>query len=123
VGGGGQALIWALWPGRAVVCPELMPRDVADDSSWGSRGRLVSALSVGSRIIAYKRFLVGWPNMACFFHFLLLPFSINFEIFSEIKSAQIWKFHFEILFRLKFVQFEICSISNFMFKFKKFVQI
>jgi hypothetical protein len=59
------------------------------------------------------RFLVGRPNMACFFLFLLLPFSINFEIFGEIKNAQIWKFHFEKLFRLKFVQFQIsCSNSK-----------
>jgi hypothetical protein len=86
------------------------------------RGTPVSALSVGSRINTYKPFLVGRPNMACFFLFLLLPFSINFEIFGEIKNAQIRKFHFEKLFRLKFVQFEICSISNFMFKFEKNIQ-
>jgi hypothetical protein len=62
------------------------------------------------------------PIWASFFLFLLLPFSINFEIFGEIKNAQIRKFHFEKLFRLKFVQFKICSILNFMFKFEKYIQ-
>jgi hypothetical protein len=57
-----------------------------------------------------------------FFFFLLFPFSVNFEILGELKNAQIRKFYFEKLFRLKLVQFKICSISNFMFKFEKYVQ-
>jgi hypothetical protein len=55
------------------------------------------------------------------FFFLLFPISVNFEILGELKKALIRKFYFEKLFRLKLVQFEICSISNFMFKFEKYV--
>jgi hypothetical protein len=51
------------------------------------------------------------------FLFLLLSFSIIFEIFGEIKNTQIWKFHFWKMFRLK-----ICSIRN-MFTFEFHVQI
>jgi hypothetical protein len=55
---------------------------------------LVSARGDEFRTDAYRRYLVGQPNMACFFLFLLLIFSIIFEIFGEIKNTQIGKFHF-----------------------------
>jgi hypothetical protein len=59
------------------------------------RGRsLVSACGDEFRTDAYRRYLVGRFNMACFFLFLLLPFSIIFEIFGEIKNIQIRKFYF-----------------------------
>jgi hypothetical protein len=44
--------------------------------SW--RGRLVSALSVGSRINAYVRFLVGQPNMVYFLSFSSVTFFYRF---------------------------------------------
>jgi hypothetical protein len=61
------------------------------------------------------------------FLFLLLPFSVIFEIFGEIKNTQIQKFHFWKIVQIDF--FFNCSLSNFIFKFGKkmfklkFVQI
>jgi hypothetical protein len=56
---------------------------------------LVSARGDEFRLDAYMRYLVGRPNTDDFlFLFLLLPFSIIFEIFGEIKNTQIRKFHF-----------------------------
>jgi hypothetical protein len=71
-----------------------------------------------------KALRVGRPNKGeLFFFFPLFLFSVNFEILGEIKNDQIRKFYFEKLLRLKLVQFEICSISNFMFNFEFHVQI
>jgi hypothetical protein len=65
---------------------------------------------------------LGGPAQLERVFFFYLFFSVNFEILGELKNAQIQKIYFEKLFRLKLVQFEICSILNFMFKFEKYVQ-
>jgi hypothetical protein len=100
---------------------------------------LVSARGDEFHTDAYRRYLVGRPNIACFFLFLLLPFSIIFEIKNtQIRKFHFWKtvqienlftfeFHIQIqkkcsnsnLFRFKFVQTQICSDSN-LFKLKFF---
>jgi hypothetical protein len=80
--------------------------------------RLVGARCVASGVNARRR--SGWagPIRRAFFLFSSISFFVNFEILGEIKNTQIGKFYFEKLFRLELVQFKICSISNFKFKFE-----
>jgi hypothetical protein len=77
------------------------------------------------RFARQRRRRSGWadPIKTSFFLFSFISFFVNFEILGEIKKMlRFKKFILQKLFRLKLVQFEICSISNFMFKFEKYVQ-